>query len=233
MVRCGSFQRMLSDQLMRSIEGKVKSNSASNITEVKVLSISKAWDWSKNDSDQWLIPSMESCYLAENWQSKGFIELLDLGCGLGRHSIYMAQKGFDVTAVDLSEYGVDHLKEWAEREHLTIKTNVCDMLHLPFEDNSFDCIIAYNVIYHTDTKGFIAALAKINRVLRSNGEFFITLISKDTWSYKRADTYKRVDQNTILRDEHETEKDVPHFYVDIEDIKMLFSDFDYIKFPVE
>ncbi|MBL4937431.1 class I SAM-dependent methyltransferase [Clostridium sp. YIM B02515] len=194
---------------------------------------SKAWDWSKNESSSWLVPSIETCYLSEVWRSKGFNKFLDLGCGLGRHSIYLAKKGFEVNAVDLSDYGVNHLKKWAKEEQLNIDAQVCDMLNLPFEDNTFDCIIAYNVIYHTDTEGFIKALNEIKRVLKDNGELFITLISKNTWSYQSAEKYKRVDDNTILRDEHETEKDVPHFYVDIEDIKRYFIDFDFVKIPVE
>jgi 2-polyprenyl-3-methyl-5-hydroxy-6-metoxy-1,4-benzoquinol methylase len=195
--------------------------------------ITKAWDWSKNTDNQWLIPCTESAYLCEKWQGQDFSRLLDLGCGLGRHSVYMASKGFDVTAVDLSDYAVNHLREWAEKVSLDIKAVVCNMLSLPFKDNSFDCVIAYNVIYHTDTKGFIASLDEIRRIIKPNGEMFITLISKNTHSYQHADLYKRVDENTILRDEHETEKNVPHFYVDIEDIKRLFSAWNFEKHPVE
>ncbi|OOM74124.1 class I SAM-dependent methyltransferase [Clostridium sp. BL-8] len=194
---------------------------------------SKAWDWSKNEDDQWLNPSIEAFYLAESWKSKCFNKFLDLGCGLGRHSIFFAQKGYEVTSVDLSEYAVNHVKNWSDKEKLNIKTKVCDMVNLPFENNTFDCVIAYNVIYHTDTQGFLKSLEEIKRVLKSNGELFITLISKNTWSYQRSDQYKCIDSNTILRDEHDTERDVPHFYVDIDDIRKYFSDFDFIKAPVE
>lgn len=194
---------------------------------------SKGWDWSKNKNSYWLTPAVEACYLAESWKSKGFDKLLDLGCGLGRHSVYFAQKGFEVDAQDISDYGVDHLRKWAEEENLKVNTTVCDMLKLPFADETFDCIMSYNVIYHTDTEGFIKALMEIKRVLKSKGELFLTLISKNTWSYQKADEYKRVDENTIVRDEHETERDVPHFYVDIEDIKKYFADFDFVKIPVE
>lgn len=194
---------------------------------------SKAWDWSKNQDNSWLIPTIESCYLAESWKSKGFNKFLDLGCGLGRHSIYFAKKNFQVNSVDLSDYGINHLKKWREKEQLNIEMRVCDMLNLPFDDETFDCIMAYNVIYHTDTEGFIKALAEIKRVLKSNGELFITLISKNTWSYQKADQYKRIDDNTILRNENDTEIDVPHFYVNIEDIKKYFIDFNFIKIPIE
>lgn len=194
---------------------------------------SKAWNWSKNEDDQWLKPSIEAFYLAESWKSKCFNKFLDLGCGLGRHSIFFAQKGYEVTSVDLSEYAVNHLKSWSDKEKLNIKTEVCDMLNLPFENDAFDCVIAYNVIYHTDTQGFLKSLEEIKRILKRNGELFITLISKNTWSYKRAEQYKRIDSNTILRDELDTERDVPHFYVDIEDIRKYFSDFDFINAPIE
>ncbi len=197
------------------------------------MNITKAWDWSKNESNQWLIPCIESAYLAESWQSKQFTNFLDLGCGLGRHSIYMAKKGFDVTAVDLSDYGVNHTKEWANKENLNIETDVCNMLELPYNDNTFDCIIAYNVIYHTDTQGFVNTLKEIKRVLKPNGELFITLISKNTCSFQKKDDYKTIDENTILRDDDETEKYVPHFYVDICDIKHFFADWELIQTPKE
>lgn len=194
---------------------------------------SKAWDWAKNESNQWLIPALESCYLVETWKAKGFKRFLDLGCGLGRHSIYFAKNGFEVSSADLSDYAVNHLAEWAEREKLSIGIKSCDMLKLPFEDASFDCIMAYNVIYHTDTQGFIRTLGEIQRVLKPGGELFITLISKKTWSFQNADRFKRVDENTILRDEQDTERNVPHFYVDIEDIKRYFSAFEHMRLPVE
>lgn len=36
---------------------------------------------------------------------------LDLGCGKGRHSIYLNKKGFDVTGIDLSSKNIDHAKK--------------------------------------------------------------------------------------------------------------------------
>jgi len=197
------------------------------------LSITKAWDWTKNTDDKWLNPCMESAFLAERWQSEGLTKFLDLGCGLGRHSVYMAQKGFEVTAVDLSDLGLSHLNEWAAKENLNIKTTPCNMLNLPFEDSSFDCIMAYNVIYHTDTPGFIKALHEIERVLRPGGELFITLISKSTPAFQTSPECRRIDENTVLLDEDETERDVPHFYIDIKNIKEQFADWTFIAQPKE
>lgn len=100
---------------------------------------------------------------------------------------------------------------------------VADMLSLPFEDNTFDCAMAYNVIYHTDIPGFQAALAEIRRVLKPGGELFLTLISKSTYGYKQADSSRRVDANTLLSEKSDTETGVPHLYVDLADIKRFFK----------
>lgn len=53
------------------------------------MSISKPWEWEKETSSLWLEPSEESYYLANRWKAAGFVDILDFGCGLGRHSITM------------------------------------------------------------------------------------------------------------------------------------------------
>lgn len=197
------------------------------------MKISKAWDWSRNTDNIWLVPCMEIPWLAERWAGRGYVNFLDLGCGLGRHSFYMARKGFSTSAVDLSEFAIEQLNHQAETENINIDTAIGDMLCLPYDNCSFDCIIAYNVIYHTNTKGFVQTLTEINRILKPGGEIFLTLISKNTYSYKNKDNYKTVDENTLLRDENETGEDIPHFYVDINDVKKLFSKWSFVLIPKE
>ena len=141
--------------------------------------------------------------------------------------------GFKVTAFDLSDEAVKSTRGWAERENLDIETYTGNMLSLPFQNNSFDCIIAYNVIYHTDMTGFGTILNEIQRILRPGGEMFLTLISKSTWSFTHANKAQKLDKNTILRNENEAGEDVPHFYVDIQDIKHFFTNFEFVRLPVE
>jgi SAM-dependent methyltransferase len=60
--------------------------------------------------------------------------MLDVACGKGRHSIHLAQKGFDVTGIDLSE---DSIAEARESEHEKLHFYQHDM-RLPFWINYFD-----------------------------------------------------------------------------------------------
>lgn len=190
--------------------------------------MSKEWNWAINKQDLWLKPAIESFYFIEEWKKKEFKNILDLGCGLGRHSILFAENGFKVTACDLSEYAINHLNMWANDKGLSINTKICDMLDLSFSNNSFDAIFSYHVISHTDTIGVKRVIDELKRVLRKNGEIFLTLCSKDTWSFKEAG-YPKIDANTVIKQEEGPENGIPHFYVNLDDIKTLFIDFDIIS----
>ena len=192
------------------------------------MPISKAWNWSREDCPIWLSPSEESHYLAERWQEKGFRKVLDLGSGLGRHSVFFAKKGFQVSAFDLSEEGVGYLKEWAGREGLDIDVQVADMLSMPYPDAAFDCVFAFHAISHTDTLGIRVILSEMKRVLKPGGEFFLTLCSKETWSFQSAG-YPVVDENTVVKNGGGPEDGIPHFYVNLEDVTRLLSGFELIR----
>lgn len=185
---------------------------------------SKAWAWSAPTSEIWLEASVESYHLAERWKSLGYKSILDLGCGLGRHSILFAQRGFEVTALDLAPEAVDHLKAWAEREHLNIPAHVCDMLKTSFPDKSFDCIFAHHVISHTDTNGAREIFAELKRIIKPGGELYATFCSKATWAWTDAG-FPLVDENTVVKTCEGPEYGIPHYHVTLEDLPRLFPEY--------
>ena len=73
------------------------------------------FDWNTiKDKYVWLTPCEESRYYAAKWRGEGRMSLLDLGCGLGRHSLLFAQSGFKVTAVDISDDALSFLKRYSK-----------------------------------------------------------------------------------------------------------------------
>jgi ubiquinone/menaquinone biosynthesis C-methylase UbiE len=136
---------------------------------------SKEWNWAKVTENFWNEPSEDVYYYVDRWEKKGYKRFLDLGCGLGRQSILFAENGFETYSFDLSQYGIESLNEKSKELGLNIKTAVGDINSLPYDSNMFDCLLAYHVISHTDTKGIRVIISEISRVLKSGGEFFITL----------------------------------------------------------
>ena len=139
---------------------------------------------------------------------------------------------FNISCFDISQEAINRTKEWAENENLKFDYKVGDMLKLPYNDEQFDCIYCRNVISHTDTEGIKRIINELNRVMKHNGECYLTLGSKDTWGFKQ-ENLPLIDENTRLRMEEGPEYKVPHFYVDYNLAKELFSNFKIINIHQE
>jgi len=85
--------------------------------------------------------------------------VLDYGCGEGLWSFYMAERGAEVTAIDISEVAVEQAKK-----RLTFLA--MDAEHTDFEDDSFDLVCGTAILHHLDLNKCFAELA---RVLRPSG----------------------------------------------------------------
>ena len=75
--------------------------------------------------------------------------ILDVGCGIGNTSFYIAKKyKCDVTGVDLSEIAIERANMRRKRSYMKnrLKFLVADIQLLPFEDESFDVVIVENVL---------------------------------------------------------------------------------------
>lgn len=187
---------------------------------------SMGWNWSivaDEYTEMWKNPSIISYYLLNRWKTQNKADFLDLGCGLGRHTILFAKNGFNTSALDISENAIERAKKWAKDENLSVKFALGDMIDLPYKDNSFDCILCRNVMSHTNTAGIKQIISEIKRILKNDGECYLTLSSKNTWGFKQ--DWPMVDENTKLLMVEGPEYKVPHFYADYNLIKELFANF--------
>jgi len=73
-------------------------------------------------------------------------KVLDLGCGEGRNALFLAECGFDVTAVDVSEAGIGKLKALAQEKSLDVHAEVADMRDYRFPC-SFDLIVSHGCLH--------------------------------------------------------------------------------------
>ena len=96
---------------------------------------------------------------------------LDLGCGTGRHAVWMAAAGASVTAVDFSEGMLAEARRKPGSER--VRFLACDLRRrLPFADAVFDLVVSGLVLEHIpDLDGFFG---EARRVLRSGGRAVIS-----------------------------------------------------------
>jgi len=89
-------------------------------------------------------PSPEIVRLADTLPRTS--KVLDLGCGEGRNALFLAEYGFDVTAVDISECGISKLQSLASNHSLAVRTQIEDMRSYVF-DVDFDLIISHGCLH--------------------------------------------------------------------------------------
>lgn len=149
------------------------------------------------------------------------LKVLDLGCGAGRHVVYMASQGFETHGVDISKTGLRKSKERLKERSLKAFLVKCDMKWLPFTDSYFDIIICLNTIYHQTLKGIEQTTSEVYRILKKEGLFLVNFHSKRSHRYGEG---IKIEENTFI-DEKGPEKGVLHHFVDEEELKRLFQNF--------
>jgi tellurite methyltransferase len=176
----------------------------------------------------WVKPEPDVISVATGLLGQERPAALDLGCGVGRHALYLATQGFVVSAYDASTSGIAVTRAEAERRGLAIDLAVGPMATLPYKTGQFDYVLAWNVIYHGDTDIVRQCIAEIRRVLRPGGIYQGTMLSKRHQRYGQG---REIAPNTFVLDKSgdNSDKAHPHFYCNAAEIVDLFRGFDLVS----
>jgi ubiquinone/menaquinone biosynthesis C-methylase UbiE len=102
--------------------------------------------------------------------------VLDLGCGAGVPATrWLAERGFSVTGVDLSERQLDLARKLVSGATFL----KADMTELDFDAGTFDAVVAFHSIIHVPRREHPALLKKVRRWLKGDGLFLATLTLTD------------------------------------------------------
>jgi len=109
------------------------------------------------------------------------MRVLGRGCGEGRHSFEAYRRGADVVAVDWNATDLATTREWCAAIRAAGEAPACasatavraDLRALPFPDESFDRVIAAEVLEHIPDDR--TAMAELARVLRPGGRAAVTV----------------------------------------------------------
>ena len=125
--------------------------------------------------------------LLEDWDRRP-LKVLDAGCGAGRNTVYMAQRGHSVTALDFDDSALNQLQQTIDREGLGDRVEICEhslQQSLPFPGGVFDVIVDSYVSCHFIEKDLMAHyLSEIHRVSGEEGRIFSSQFSVDDEYYQ-------------------------------------------------
>ncbi|HEX2619577.1 MAG TPA: class I SAM-dependent methyltransferase [Phototrophicaceae bacterium] len=166
--------------------------------------------------------------------------ILDVGCGVGRHVVYLGGRGFKMSGMDISPTGIKTTGEACAERQIEFDGRVSDMLALPWAAGTFDAVVSTSTVSHHLLADIRRTIGEIRRVLKPGGLFLVDFVHKGgTASYQRcldqvvAGELVEVEPNTFVdqRDEIDRLDDafLPHHFCDEAEVYDLMHSFEIIK----
>ena len=114
-------------------------------------------------------------YMQKGLLPKG--KALDLCCGAGTNTVYLAQNGLDVTGIDISKTALEIAKKKAHQAHISINFLSESFADLSFGDAKFNLVFDMGCFHHVAVEERAKFIAGVHRVLRDGGLYMLTCFS--------------------------------------------------------
>lgn len=174
-------------------------------------------------------------YLAIHLEKAPLGTALDLGCGEGRHSLFLAQKGYTVDAVDISEKGLEKLgilaKEYNVEDKIVVRQH--DITTITLHKNTYDLVVISFVFPFLRRSTIITVIEKVNYALKNKGCIYISALTVNDVEYK---AYSQKQTPSELRTFYSEGLHCYCYFFEKNELKTLFSDYyiiDYTETVVE
>lgn len=120
-------------------------------------------------------------WILQTLEEEGYTSchILDIACGGGLLSNQLAVAGHHVTGIDLSRSSLEVAKKNDKTD--SVKYIEGDALSLPFDDQTFDVVLAMDFLEHVDNP--LHAIAEASRVCKEGGLFFFHTFNRNWYSY--------------------------------------------------
>lgn len=155
-------------------------------------------------------------------------KVLDFGCGTGRHTVYLANIGFEVYGFDWSKAAIGRTRLELAKHGLGANLRVWDMNEtpLPYPDSFFDAVIAVAVFHHTYIEKIEHIASEIERITRSGGVLYAEVPTYEEAIRLKLEGSKseEVEPGTFLPLEGD-EAGIPHHHFKRDELLRLLPNF--------
>ncbi len=166
--------------------------------------------------------------VVDAFSAHGCREILDLGCGSGRHVVHLAKQGFQVLGVDISPTALGLTKAWLREEGHEAALILADTRQpLPFREYSLDAVLSTQVIHHALMEGVRLAISEIHRVLVPGGLAFVTVSGRKDAGVE----FDEIEPGTFVP-LMGPEVGLPHHIFSVAELRAEFSDFDLMEVSI-
>lgn len=110
-------------------------------------------------------------------------KIIEIGCGGGILSEYIAKQEFHVTGVDISESAIETAKTHALLNNVEVEYQIGNTYQLNFPDNIFDVVMSSDFLEHVEDLD--KAISEMSRILKPEGLFIFDTIARNEEALKQ------------------------------------------------
>jgi len=130
-------------------------------------------------------------------QHRGFVQILEIGCGSCANLWAVAREGFDAYGLDLSSESIKLGKKMLNRWDVTADLRVGSMTDTPYEDGSFDVVLDVFSTFCLTEADFLDCLKEVKRLLKPGGKFFSYVPGKMSDAFQHHEPAEMLDSSTL------------------------------------
>lgn len=128
--------------------------------------------------------------------------VLDIGAGQGRNSVFMADQGFTVDAIDTSKVAVETIAKISDERNLKINVAKSDFLKFNSGGRKYSCIMIFGLFQMMNWHDINEFVKKAKKLTVEGGLIFITAFGTKDPSYKECvKNYIEIGKNSFFGDE--------------------------------
>lgn len=154
---------------------------------------------------------------------------LDIGCGSGRHTLFMAAEGFEAHGTDYSEKAVEVTNRQLIGAGHPATARVAGIERLPYGSDVFQIVVCWHTLYCNTLAEMRKGLAEMHRVLEPGGRACVSLRRDNDYTRGRGIEIEpgtfRLDPELV----HEDPPDMTVHYSSLEETRELFKGFSNVE----
>ena len=143
---------------------------------------------------------------------------LDIGAGEGRNSLYLAEIGFDVIAVEPSDVGAKKIMQQSKKRDLDICVYQEDFLSVARDISNVGFAVSLTALEHMEYNYMLQAVSMIKQSMQPGGYIYIVAFTEDDPGFKKD-----------IKNASECSMFIQHYFKNGE-LCRLFSDYEILEY---